>query len=103
MIKQIAQLNPSGGVPELEIQFGYANTGICRVFRWDADRPVAIGQPGDTRISVGLPADRLDGVTVSYEAIVQSPRSSAAEPYAVTILVRQDGEIVPGGGISEKG
>ena len=92
MAKHTAQLNSSGGIPELEIRFGDANIGVYRIFRWDANR-----RP--TEVS----SLSLEAVTISYEAVIQSPRSGPGQPYSMFILIRQDGETVPGGAISEVG
>ena len=97
MAKHIAQINPDGGPPELEIQFGDANVGAYRLFRWDgAGDPVRIGN------SLGAPA-QLDGATISLEALVQSPKQAPDQPYSIRVLIRQDGALVPGGAISENG
>ena len=92
MVRHTAQLSSSGGIPELEIRFGHANVGVYRLFRWDAH-----GQPEAVS---GL---ALEEATISYEAIVQSPRSETDQGYSMFITIRQDGETVPGGAISEAG
>jgi hypothetical protein len=97
MAKQIAQINPDGGAPALEIQFGDANVGVWRAFRWDsAGDAVQIGE------SLG-PAAGLDGASISVEALVQSPKDGPDQPYSIRVLIRQDGATVPGGTITENG
>ena len=95
---QTAEIDPAGGIPEIEIEFGNANIGAYRLFRWDSSRQsTQIGQ------SVGAPAMDLAGIRISYEAIIQSPRTGPGQPYAMRVFVRQDGRTVPGGAISETG
>jgi hypothetical protein len=100
---QTIRINRSGGIPEIEIQFGDANIGVCRLYRWDSDqRYVSIGgAPG--LVSLGLPAGNLAGKIVGYEALIQSPEIGSQLPYSMLLLIRQDGEIVPDGSIWEHG
>ena len=100
---QTVHINRSGGIPEIEIQFGDANIGVCRLYRWDSNqRSVPLGgAPGS--VSLGLPAGELGGKTVGYEALIQSSESGSQLPYSMLLLVRQDGEIVPQGSLWEHG
>jgi hypothetical protein len=100
---QTIRINRSGGTPEIEIQFGDANIGVCRLYRWDSNQQsVRIGgAPG--KVSLGLPAVELGGKTVGYEALIQSSETGSQLPYSMLLLVRQDGEIVPDGSIWEHG
>src|ERR1700729_1156287 len=100
---QTVRINRSGGIPEIEIQFGDANIGLCRLYRWDSpQRSVPIGgAPGN--ISLGLPAGELGGKTIGYEALIQSSETGSGLPYSMLLLVRQDGQIMPGGSVWEHG
>jgi hypothetical protein len=103
MAKQTAQIDPSGGAPELEIRFGDANVGACPVVRWDAGGdPVHLAQTVEGTIMLG-PAAALNGVTISYEAIIQSPKPGGDQPYSIMATVRQGGATVPGGLIEDRG
>ena len=100
---QTVRINRSGGIPEIEIQFGDANIGVCRLYRWDSDqRPAPIGGAQGI-VSLGIPAAELGGKTVGYEALSQSSQTGSELPYSMLLLVRQDGEIVPEGSIWEHG
>jgi hypothetical protein len=107
MARQTAQINPAGAPPELEIRFGDANIGAYRVFRWDTTgNPALIGQGNNVTgpgISVGVPADRLAGAIISFEAIIQSARPGPGQSYAIFVNVHQDGVVAPGGEFSETG
>lgn len=98
MAPQTAEIDPAGGIPEIKVEFGNANVGVYRLFRWDSNRLC-------TRIgkSVDRPAMALAGVRISYEALIQSPRTGPGQPYAMRVFVRQDGRTVPGGAISQSG
>ena len=89
MAKQVAKISRTGGDLELEIRFGDANLGVCRIFRWRADQKPEEIKPG----ALGPPAE-WEGSKISYEAIVQSPLVGAEQPYAMFLEIRQDGETV---------
>ena len=100
MAKQIAQIDPVGGSPELEIQFGEANIGVYRVFRWDSNgNPAHLAVDAAGKVPLG-PAAELPGATISYETIIQSPKSAPDQRYSLTVLIQQDGRVVS---ISERG
>ena len=98
MAKQLARISRNGGDPEVEIRFGDANLGVYRIYRWRSER-----QPEEIRAGTLGPVVELEGSKISYEAIIQSPLTGADQPYAMFLEIRQDGEAVPGGSITESG
>jgi hypothetical protein len=107
---QTVTLNPAGGIPEVEVIFGQAQVGVYRSFLWDAQAsnsaPLAHGNNVDglpDLFSVGVAATALSGRYVSVEAVIQAPTTTPGQLYSLTVLIRQDGAVVPGGLIQDTG
>jgi hypothetical protein len=103
-------LNPAGGIPEVEVIFGQAQVGVYRSFLWDNQgnnpQPIAHGNNVDglpDKFSVGIAAAALSGLFLSVEAVIQTATSAPQQLYSITVLIRQDGNVVPGGLIQENG
>jgi hypothetical protein len=103
-------LNPAGGVPEIEVLFGQAQVGVYRAFLWDTQAKNSTelqhGNNIDTlldKFTVGVPANALAGRFASVEAVIQTATPQAGQLFSLTVLVRQDGSVVPGGIIQENG
>lgn len=103
-------LNPAGGIPEVEVIFGQAQVGVYRCFLWDSSgnnpQPLAHGNNVDglpDKFSVGVAANALSGRYLSVETVIQTATSAPGQLYSLTVLVRQDGSVVPGGLIQENG
>ncbi len=103
-------LDAAKGQPTVEIIFGQAHVGNYRFFLWDETghnpQPLAHGtnvdQVVDTfAVPVGPPA--LNKQILSFEGIVQAAEARAGNVYSVTVTVRQDGAVCPGGVIQETG
>jgi hypothetical protein len=103
MARQIARIKRGGGIPEIEIRFGYANVGAYRVFLWEAGRDAKLlGNTAQPRVRLETP-DKLVSATVSYETIIQSPEPGVNQPYCLSVGIHQDGQPVPGGAYRERG
>ena len=98
MARQVARISRTGGDPELEIRFGDVNIGVCRIHRWRGGQ-----EPEQIQAGALGPAAALEGSRISYEAIIQSPLTGGGQPYMMSLVIRQDGEIVAGGSVSETG
>jgi len=103
-------LNPAGGIPEVEVIFGQAQVGVYRSFLWENQgnnpQPLAHGNNVDglpDKFSVGAAPGTLSGRFLSVEAVIQTASSAAGQLYSITVLIRQDGNVVPGGLIQENG
>lgn len=110
MAVQIVNINPAGGIPEVEVIFGQAQVGVYRAFLWDTQAnnssPLAHGNNIDglpDKFSVGVAAGALAGRYVSVEAVIQTAGAAPGQLYSLTVLIRQDGVIAPGGQIQENG
>lgn len=107
---QSVTLNPAGGIPQVEVIFGQAQVGVYRSFLWDDHannpQPLAHGNSADglpDKFSVGVAANALTGLYVSLEAVIQTATSAPGQLYSLTVSIRQDGNVVPGGLIQENG
>jgi hypothetical protein len=103
-------LQKSKGKPAVEIIFGQAHVGNYRFFLWDIEgkNPELLSHGNnvddvlDTFEIDETPAN-LDGRILSYEVIVQAAEARPEQLYSVNATVRQQGEVVSGGVISETG
>jgi hypothetical protein len=107
---QSVTLNPAGGIPEVEVIFGQAQIGVYRSFLWDnqANNPQALAHGNNVdglpdKFSVGVASNALTGRYVSVEAVIQTATSAPGQLYSVTVLIRQDGSVVPGGLLQDNG
>ena len=107
---QTVTLNPAGGIPEVEVIFGQAQIGVYRSFLWDNQgnnpQPLAHGNNVDglpDKFSIGVAAAALSALYLSVEVVIQTATSAPGQLYALTVLIRQEGAVVPGGLIQENG
>jgi hypothetical protein len=107
---QSAGLNPAGGIPEVEVIFGQAQIGTYRSFLWDtsASNPQQLAHGNNVdglpdKFTVGVAANALPGRYVSVEAVIQTATSAPGQLYSLTVLIRQDGNVVAGGLIQDTG
>lgn len=105
-----ATLNPAGGIPEIEVIFGQAQIGVYRSFLWDNQannsQQLAHGNNVDglpDKFSVGVAASALSGLYISVEAIIQTATIAPNQLYSITVLIRQDGNVVAGGLVQDAG
>lgn len=103
-------LNSAGGIPEVEVIFGQAQVGVYRSFIWDiqGNNPQSIAHGNNVdglpdKFTVGIAAGALSGRYLSVEAVIQTATSAPGQLYSITVLIRQDGNVVPGGLIQDNG
>lgn len=103
-------LDAAKSQPTVEIIFGQAHVGNYRFFLWDATghnpQELAHGTNGDAIVDtfdIGSDAGALHEKVLSFEGIVQAAESRPGNVYSVTVMVRQAGEVRPGGLIQETG
>ena len=84
--------------------------GNYRLFLWDAagqnPRELAQGTSADDVVDtfpIAVAAQVLDGCVLSFEGLVQAAEPRTGNVYSVTVTVRQDGTVCPGGVIQEAG
>lgn len=88
----------------MEIRFGNANIGAYRAFLWElgCDPQEVVDETAQARLRLAPPR-KLATSRVSYEAIIQSPKSGPNQPYSLSLQIYQDGQVVPGGTYLERG
>ncbi len=101
---QNASLNPTGGLPQVEINVGFAHFAKYEFWLYDAtgSNPVkfAEGDNSDTILdifSIGnppIPINDLANRTLFWRAAIVSPVDIPEQNYAVTIRVSQDSLVV---------
>ena len=103
-------LDAAKGQPAVEVIFGQAHVGNYRVFLWDAGgknpRELARGTSADDvadTFPIAVAAPTLNKCVLSFEGLVQAAEPRAGNVYSVTVTVRQDGTVCPGGVIQEAG
>jgi hypothetical protein len=97
------QLDPNGGVPSIDLTFGFAQFAKFRIFLWDqnAQNPQEIAHgsnlPGSPHtFSIGVPANQLAGRFVTWDALIASPTGGSGQQYSMTAVFSQDGNIIQG-------
>ncbi|MBA3242785.1 MAG: hypothetical protein H0T60_16295 [Acidobacteria bacterium] len=98
MAEQTININGGGGVPVIELRFGFAQFGKYEIYLWDSNgknpqligRGVNIDQVPD-RFPIG-DVSVLDGRIVTWQAIIASPTGGSNDLYDLTAIFTQDGK-----------
>src|ERR1041385_8776864 len=100
----IVEIKRNGGVPQIQLKFGFAQFASFRILLWDTTghNPTEVakatnlpGQP-DT-FAIGLPADQLDQRYMTWQATIASPTGGPGQQYSQTAAFLQDGVNCPNG------
>ena len=97
MAEQIIGVDRNGGVPVIELRFGFAQFGKYEIYLWDSNgknphlvgRGVNIDQVPD-RFPIGDVSGH-DGRIITWQAIISSPTGGPNELYNLTAIFTQDG------------
>ena len=96
------RLNPAGGVPAINLIFGFTQFAKFRVFLWDQNgqnpQQITLGSnlPGaPTSFSIGMPAANLIGRFLTWDALITSPTGGQGQQYSMTATFIQDGATIP--------
>ena len=103
-------LSGSGGRPQVQITFGFAQHGRYRIYLWSpaGDSPRLIGQGVNTddvpdRFALEDPITGLNNHIVSWEGLVTSFAGGSGEQYLLQVDVSQDGANCPDGPFIQTG
>jgi len=104
------QLDAKAGAVEMEIVFGHAQVGVYKIYLWDQNgknpKLIAHGNNIDQiadRFNLEETPDQLNLHILSWEVSIQAVGSGPGQHYSMVIMVRQQGQIRPGGLIQEAG
>ncbi len=98
MAEQIVTIDGNGGVPVIELRFGFAQFGKYEIYLWDSNgknpqlvgRGVNIDQVPD-RFPIG-DVGNLNGRIITWQAIIASPAGGSNELYNLTAIFTQNGQ-----------
>lgn len=100
----VVQLNPAGGVPSINLIFGFTQFAKFRIFLWDqagensemlTPPPNASNLPGKpSSFSIGVPAANLIGRFLTWDALITSPVGGPGQQYSMTATFTQDGATI---------
>ena len=102
------QLRKDGGKPEVEFIIGQPQVGVYRSYLWDKDNiseEIGHGNNADDvvdRYPLREPGELADQ-TLSWEVLIQAPSAAAGQLYSLSVIIRQDSAVAPGGAIQEAG
>jgi hypothetical protein len=105
--EKVVKLRSADGPPEIEISIDQAQWGSYKLFLWTPDGSTSqqfgtglnVDQIPDVFV-ISQPAVKdLHGWLLTWEVAVAAFSSGAGQRYAVTVTVKQKGQIVPGGRI----
>ena len=111
MPAQIVRLNADGGAPDVEVAFGQAQIGNYACHRWrdpasTTSETIAHGNNVDDLPDQFSLKDRpaaLRGNVLGFSILIQAASPGPGQLYSYTIVIRQDGQVVPGGSIRRTG
>lgn len=109
-IVPVVQVKRSGGVPNLNLKFGFAQFASFRILLWDTNghNPTEVATetnlPGspDT-FPIGTSAASLDGRFITWQASIASPTGSPGQQFSQTATFLQDGANCPSGPFTQSG
>jgi hypothetical protein len=100
--EKIALLKKSGGVPTVKVTIGQAEWGSFGVYvstkdglGWEVERKGHSWDSVQAEVDLELSPAQLDGRDLWIDMVI-TPQV-VGDPYAATIEVRQDGQVVSGG------
>ena len=95
------KLNPNGGVPSINLIFGFAQFAKFRIFLWDqnGENPQEITHgsnlPGAAQaFSIGMPANNLIGRFLTWDALIVSPTGGPGQQYSMAATFSRDGDTI---------
>ena len=103
-------LKRNGSVPQIQLQFGFAQFASFRILLWDttghnptevAKRTNAPGEP-DT-FPIGSSVADLDQRFITWQATIASPTGEPDQQFSQTATFLQDGENCPDGPFPQSG
>ena len=110
MANNIIKINRSGGQPNIELEFGFAQFAQYRIFLWDitGKNPIQIGHGVNVDtvpdlFPINEPVEQLDGRFITWQAVIASPTGEAGQQYSMRATFTQDGETCPDSPFLRKG
>jgi hypothetical protein len=95
-------LNPNGGIPAINLKFGFTQFAKFRVFLWDQNgqnaQQIVLGSnlPGAPEsFSLGVPPNNLIGRFLTWDALIVSPTGAQGQQYSMTASFSQDNNTIP--------
>jgi hypothetical protein len=110
MADQIVRINRNGGVPEIELKFGFAQFAKFRILLWDitGQNPTEIAHGVNIdaipdKFPIGTAAADLDGRFITWQVVIATPTGGAGQQYSQSAAVTQDGSNCPDGPFTQSG
>jgi hypothetical protein len=110
MPDNIVRIKKNGGVPEIELEFGFAQFAQYKIFLWDLSgkNPTEIGEGVNVdnvpdKFPINEPVATLDGRFVTWQAIVASPTGGPGQQYSMKATFTQNNLNLADGPYTKKG
>src|ERR1043166_3941188 len=106
----IVEIKRNGGVPQIQLKFGFAQFASFRILLWDTNghNPTEIAKrtnvPGEPdTFPIGNSAADLNDRYITWQASIASPTGAAGQQYSQTATFLQDGTSCPNGPFTQTG
>lgn len=106
----IVQIKRTGGVPQINLKFGFAQFASFRILLWDTNghNPTEVAKatnvPGEPdTFPIGNSAAGLDGRFITWQASIASPTGAPGQQFSQTATFLQDNANCPTGPFTQTG
>jgi hypothetical protein len=110
MADNIVEIKKNGGVPQIELKFGFAQFAKFKILLWDAtgQNPIEVahGVNIDTspdKFPVGDSPASLDGRYITWQAVIASPTGGPGQQYSQLATFTQQNANCPNGPFEQSG
>jgi len=104
------KLDPNGGVPTINLVFGFAQFAKFRIFLWDQTgqnpQQITLGSnlPGaPNSFEINVPAQNLIGRFLTWDALIVSPNGNPGQQYSMTATFSQNGTTIQNATFTRRG
>ncbi|SRR6266496_6824989 len=109
MAANVVKIKKNGGVPQIELTFGFAQFAKYQILLWDSNgqnpQEIAHGVNIDNspdKFPIGPPTG-LDGRFITWQAVIASPTGGDGQQYSERATFTQDGSNCPDSPFSQSG
>jgi hypothetical protein len=106
----IVEIKKNGGVPQIQLRFGFAQFASFRILLWDTSghNPTEVAKgtnlPGEPdTFPIGTSAAALDGRYITWQASIASPTGGPGQQFSQTAKFLQDSANCPTGPLTQSG
>jgi hypothetical protein len=110
MADQVVNIKRTGGVPQIELTFGFAQFAKFKILLWDTtgQNPVEVAHGvnidnSPDKFPIGNSVADLDGRYITWQVVIASPTGGPGQQFSQRAVFTQDGSNCPDGPFSQSG